>query len=265
MTDETLLFDLDARGIATITFNRPKVRNAYNGQMLEALTGALHRCENDADVRALVLRGNGPLFQAGADLDWLASLGGSSKKENLEVSRRTALVFRNLVECSKPSVALVHGGCFGGGLGFVAGCDVAVASKETRFAITEARWGLLPSIIVPQLAGAIGVRNVRRYALSCERFDAETAKRIGLVHEVCELAEMEQTAAPIIEGLLSSAPDSLSQLKGLALEQAGVAIDDAQFERLVRMHAEKRQSDEALEGLASFLEKRSPAWFRSSS
>jgi methylglutaconyl-CoA hydratase len=261
MTDEALLFHVDARGIAAATFNRPEVRNAYDGQMLEALMTVLNRCETDSNVRILVLRGNGPLFQAGADLGWLASLGGNSEEENIQVSRQTARVFRALAECSKPTVALVHGGCFGGGVGFVAGCDVAVAASDTRFAITEARWGLLPSIIVPQLNAAMGVRNVRRYALSCEQFDAEAARRIGLVHEVCDPAALEETAAPIIEGLLASAPDSVGQLKRLALELAGVTLDDEKFERLVRMHAHKRGSAEACEGLASFREKRPPAWF----
>ncbi len=260
MTDETLLFDVDARGVATIIFNRPRVRNAYDGQMLQAMTDALHRCESDEAVRVVVLRGNGAMFQSGADLDWLASLRDISQEQNIEISRQTAMVFRALVECSKPTVALVHGGCFGGGVGFAAGCDVVVASNDSRFAITEARWGLLPSIIVPQLIGAMGVRNVRRYALSGELFDAETAKNTGLAHEVCEPGELDEAAAPIVDGLLSSAPGSLSQLKKLALEQSGVAIDEAQFERLVRLHADKRLSAEAREGVASFLGKRAPAW-----
>jgi len=260
MGEEAVLFHVDERGIATATLNRPRVRNAYDGRMLDALVDVVRRCEADARVRVLVLRGNGPVFQSGADLGWLASLRERSDEENLAVSRRTADVFRALQECSRPVVALVHGGCFGGGVGFVAACDVAIAASDTRFAITEARWGLLPSIIVPQLIGAIGLRNVRRYALSCERFDADTARSMGLVHEVCDPARLDESAAPVLEGLLASAPNSLSQLKKLAIEQAGMAIDEALFERLVQLHAEKRASAEALEGLASFRDKRSPAW-----
>lgn len=260
MSEQGVLFGVDDRGIATATLNRPEVRNAYDGRMLDALTHWLRRCESDDGVRVLVLRGNGPVFQAGADLDWLASLRDGSDEDDIEVSRRTAQVFRALAECSKPTLALVHGGCFGGGVGFVAACDVAVAAGDARFAITEARWGLLPSIIVPQLIAAIGLRNVRRYALSCERFDAETARSMGLVHEVCDPSRLDDAAAPVLEGFLSSAPNSLSELKKLAIEQGGAGIDEALFERLVHLHAAKRRSAEAREGLASFLEKRPPAW-----
>ena len=260
MSEEGVLFEVDARGIATATLNRPEVRNAYDGRMLDALADWVHRCERDDRVRALVLRGNGPVFQAGADLGWLASLREGSQEDNLEVSRRTARVFRILAECSRPVLALVHGGCFGGGVGFVAACDIAVATRDARFAITEAQWGLLPSIIVPQLVAAIGLRNVRRYALTCERFDAGTARAMGLVHEVCEPSGLDEAAAPILEGLLSSAPNALSALKKLAIEQGGAAIDEALFERLVRLHSEKRRSAEAREGLESFLAKRPPAW-----
>ena len=260
MTEETLLFQVDARGVATVTFNRPEVRNAYNGRMLEALLQALARCEADERVRVIVFRGNGPIFQAGADLDWLGGLGACSEAENVEVSRRTAQVFRALAECSRPTVARVHGGCFGGGVGIAAACDVVVASRDTRFAITEARWGLLPSIIVPQLNAAIGVRNVRRYALSCEQFDAETARRIGLVHEVCEADSLDEVSEPIIAALLASAPQAVRELKRLILEQAGASVDDDYLECLVRAHADKRGSAEAREGVASFREKRAPAW-----
>ena len=262
MTEEALLFQVDARGVATATFNRPKVRNAYNDEMLEALLKALGRCERDDDLRIVVLRGNGPVFQAGADLDWLGGLRDASAAENLQVSRRTAQALRALAECSKPTVALVHGGCFGGGVGIAAACDVVIASRDTRFAIPEARWGLLPSIIVPQLNAAMGVRNVRRYALSCEQFDAETARRMGLVHEVCEADSLDEVAAPIIEALLASAPQALRQLKKLILEQAGAGVDDEFFEGLVRAHAVQRSSAEASEGVASFREKRAPAWIR---
>lgn len=261
MTEDVLLFHVNARGIATATFNRPNVRNAYTGQMLEAFMGAMRQCVTDDRVRVLVVRGNGPVFQAGADLHWMATLQGLSDEESLEVSRQTARVFRALTECPKPTMALVHGGCFGGGVGFVAGCDIAIASSETLFAITEARWGLLPSVILPQLNAAIGVRQVRRYALSCEQFSADTARDIGLVHEICEPDALDYAAAPILEGLLLSAPDSLRQLKELALEQAGVTMDDSVFERLVRVHGDKRRSDEAREGVASFREKRPPRWF----
>jgi len=228
--------------------------------MLDALERVLQQCESDDGVRVLILRGNGPMFQAGADLAWMSSFEEKSDEEIVASSRQTALVFRALLQCAKPTVALVHGGCFGGGVGFVAACDVAIASSDARFAITEARWGLLPSIIVPQLNSAIGVRYVRRFALSGESFDADTAKSIGLVHEVCDDGSLDDTASSIIESLLSSAPGSLRQLKMLALEDAGVELNEEYFEKLVRVHAQKRRSREAREGVASFREKRPADW-----
>lgn len=260
MSNETLLFHVDARGVATCTFNRPTVRNAYDGQLLDALAERIAFCDGDDGVRILILRGNGPVFQAGADLGWISSFESRSEEDLLESSRQTAETFFALLQCGVPTLALVHGGCFGGGVGFAASCDIVIATRDTRFAITEARWGLLPSIIVPQLNGSIGIRNVRRFALSGERFDAETARSIGLVHEVCEEGALDGAAAPIVDSLLSSAPGSIRGLKRLALEDAGVRTDEDYLDRLIRLHAERRRSAEAREGVASFLAKRPAAW-----
>jgi methylglutaconyl-CoA hydratase len=158
-------------------------------------------------------------------------------------------------------MALVHGGCFGGGIGMIAGCDVVVAEDSAMFAITEARWGLIATIIIPQLNGAIGLRQVRRYALSCERFSAARAKEIGLVHETCAPGELDSVAAPIIDAFLISAPDAMAGTKAIALEHAAQIMDESYFENLVEVHSDKRISEEAIEGLASFAQKRAPAWY----
>ena len=263
MPDPVVLLDVDKRGIATITLNRPEVNNAYNGEFVKAMIEAVVSCSNDDTVRVIVIKGNGKHFQAGADLKWLKEIGKLSPQENIDVSRLTASAIRGLTEVMKPTIALVHGGCFGGGTGIAASCDIVVASDDALFSITETRWGVMASIIVPQLNAAIGPRNTRRYALTCERFDAQTALNIGLVHQVCPSGKLDDTAAPIIENLLLAAPIATSETKKATLKDAGLLLTDEYFEELVSSHAAKRQTDEAMEGLASFSEKRNPSWYPS--
>lgn len=264
MTDESVLLAVDERGVATVTLNRPHVNNAYDGDLVDRLGAHVRRCAEDARVRVIVLRGNGRHFQAGADLGWIREVAARGEDENEEVSRRTGEAMRELNEVPKPTVALVHGGCFGGGVGLVASCDVVIASEDATFAITEVRWGLAPDIIVPQLNAAMGARNVRRYALTGERFDAETARATGLVHEICVEGELDVAAVPIIEALLASAPGAVAQTKATAITERGTPADDARFRELVERHAAKRRSGEAAEGLAAFAEKRKPRWQPSS-
>lgn len=261
MSEPVVLLSKDERGVATVTINRPAVNNAYNGDVIQGLTDAFTDCAKDPAVRVVVLRGNGKHFQAGADLKWLNAVGELPPEANVEASRITAGAVCGLNDFPKPTIALVHGGCFGGGVGVVAACDVVIASEDAIFAITEARWGVMAGIIIPHLNAAMGPRNVRRYALTCERFGAAKAAEMGLVHEVCETGKLDETAAPIIEQLLLSAPDSIAQTKQVILEHANITLSDAYFEQLVAQHAAKRQSEEAAEGLKSFAEKRQPAWY----
>lgn len=258
---DVVLCSVDKRGVATVTLNRPERNNAYNGEVIEALISGVEALAADPAVRVVVIRGNGRHFQAGADLSWLKEMGRLSPLENIEVSRRTASAIQGLTELPKPTVALIHGGCFGGGTGIAAAADVVIASEDAIFSITEARWGVMAGIIVPHLNAAIGVRNVRRYALTCERFGALAAQEMGLVHQVCAEGGLDEAAAPVIEGLLMSAPEALAQTKRRALIEAGLDLSGAHFTELVEEHALKRQSDEAKEGLASFLEKRPPIWY----
>ncbi len=261
MGEAVVLMETDSRGVATVTLNRPHVNNAYNAEVVRALIDGCERLGRDDGVRVVVIRGNGRHFQAGVDLAWLEEIRRMDRQANLETSRLTALAMRRLNELPKPTVALVHGACMGGGTGIAASCDVVVASRDAVFAISEARWGMIASIIFPQLNAAIGIRNVRRYALTCERFDAERARVIGLVHEVCEPGHLDEAATPIIEGLLAAAPEAVRESNRVVLECAGTMMSDAHFEELVALHAVKRQSAEAAEGLASFLEKRDAGWY----
>ena len=255
-----VLWGIDARGIATVTLNRPEVNNAYDGAMIDGLLAALDALGQAKGLRAVVLKGNGKHFQAGADLKWINEVRRSSPEENLRVSRATAEAVQGLNTAPVPTVALVHGGCFGGGTGMVAACDVVLAADNSVFSIAEVRWGLHASIIIPQLADAIGVRQLRRYALTGERFNAEEACRIGLAHKVVPLAELEVEGARIVDHLLANGPDAIRETKAWILKSAWSDLGDADFDALIESHSAKRQSAEAGEGLASFAEKRAGKW-----
>ncbi len=257
-----ILWRLDARGVATVTFNRPAVNNAYNDEFLAGVLAAMDALGKESALRVVVLRGAGKHFQAGADLRWIRALAARPAEDNLSASRDTAAVVRRLNELPVPTVALVQGGCFGGGTGIVAACDIVIAAEDALFSIAETRWGLVGGIILPQLADAIGVRQVRRYAQTGERFGAHEAHRIGLAHEVVPLAELEAAGERMIDRLLQNAPIANAQTKADALEFAWGAVSDEMFARLVEQHAAKRRSTEAAEGLASFAEKRPASWYR---
>jgi methylglutaconyl-CoA hydratase len=260
-SDKPVLWAVDARGVASVTLNRPHVNNAYDDGMIAGLHEAMDALEKLETLRVVVLRGNGRHFQAGADLAWIRRVAAESEAENLRVSRATAEAIRRLDATPVPTIALVQGGCFGGGTGIIAACDLVIAAEDAMFSISEARWGLMAGIIIPQLNAAMGVRQVRRYALTCERFGAADAQRLGLVHEVCPAAELETAAARFIDMLLMSARDACAQTKAVARAYAGLDVGHVAYDGLVRQHAAQRRSSEAAEGLESFRERRHPRWY----
>jgi methylglutaconyl-CoA hydratase len=262
MSANPVLWNLDERGVATVTLNRPEVNNAYDLGLINSVLAAMDDLGKKPTLRVVVLKGNGKHFQAGADLKWINGVRLQSPAKNEAVSRATFEAVQRLNLLAIPTVALVQGGCFGGGTGVISACDVVIAADNAMFSITEVRWGLTAAIIVPQLCDAIGVRQVRRYALTGERFDAQEARRIGLVHEVVPLAELERAGAKVVEQLLANEPEALAETKRLAMESSfgGMGVDDEAYARLVRLHAARRQTAEASEGLASFAEKRAGNW-----
>ena len=262
MSEGIVLTSIDSRGIAEVVLNRPERNNAYNGAMIAELINSFTSLYNNNDVKVVLIKGNGKHFQGGADLEWLKEIGKLNKEENIEVSRRTASAIKGLTEFPKPTIAMIHGGCFGGGTGIAAAADIVVASEDAIFSIAEARWGVMAGIIIPHLNASIGVRNVRRYALTCERFDANEAKNIGLVHQICKTGELNNTVKPIIESLLMCAPVALEMTKKRALIESGLILTDVKFEELVLEHSQKRMTSEATEGLNSFLEKRFASWYQ---
>jgi methylglutaconyl-CoA hydratase len=255
-----VLLDIDDRGVANVVLNRPQRNNAYDGALIRALLEALDTLAQAPGLRAVLISGKGRHFQAGADLKWIAAMRAAARAENIAVSRATAQAVWRLNAAPVPTVALVQGACFGGGTGILAACDVVIAAEDAAFSIAEVRWGLTAAIIIPQLNDAIGVRQVRRYALTGERFSAAEARRIGLVHEVVPVAELEAAGARMVEQLLQNGPQAIAQTKALVLESAWSHLDNAAFDRLVESHADKRLSAEAADGLASFAEKRAAKW-----
>lgn len=258
-TSGPVLWRVDERDVAYVTLNRPEVYNAYNGELIAALH-ATYDVLGAKSLRAIVISGAGKNFQAGADVAWLNATRRSSPENNLEASRMTAEAVQRLNFLPVPTVALVQGACFGGGTGIVAACDVAIAANNATFSIAEVRVGVAGTIIIPQLNDAIGLRQVRRYALTGERFDAQEARRIGLVHEVVPLADLAAAGERIVSAILNNGPDAVAQTKICALRSAWSHLDEAGFTALVEAHSAKRQSAEAAEGLGAFLEKRPPRW-----
>src|ERR1700709_2589147 len=234
MSANPVLWHLDARGVATVTLNRPEVNNAYDAGLINGVLAAMDELGKQPSLRVVVLRGNGKHFQAGADLKWINAVRPQSPDENEAVSKATFEAVQRLNRLPIPTVALVQGGCFGGGTGVISARDGLIAADNALFSITEVRWGLTAAIIVPQLCDAIGVRQVRRYALTGERFSAAEARRIGLVHEIVPLAERDAAGATMIDHLLANAPDALAETKYLALESAfgGMDVDDPAWNRL---------------------------------
>ncbi len=258
-TSSPVLCSVDVRGVAYVTLNRPEVYNAYNGDLIAGLL-ATYDALAGQDLRAVVIAGKGKNFQAGADINWLDAVRRSSPQQNLDASRMTADAVQRLNLLPVPTVALVQGACFGGGTGIISACDIVIAADNAAFSIAEVKIGVAGTIIIPQLNDAIGLRQVRRYALTGERFDAQEALRIGLVHEVVPLAELEAAGERIVSALLSNGPQAVSQTKLCALRSAWSHLDEAAFSALVEAHAAKRQSAEAAEGFAAFREKRPARW-----
>lgn len=260
MTEQPVLWNMDERGVGWVTLNRPHRGNAYNGELIQGLHDAMDSLGGKHGLRAVVIKGNGNHFQAGADLVWLNEVRGQSPRANLDASRATAMAVDRLNRLPVATIALIHGFCVGGGTGVAAACDVVIASEDAKFAISEARWGVTAAVIVPHLVDAIGARQARRYALTCERFDAREAQALGLVHEVVARDQLEAKGGEILDALLECGPDAIAETKNLTLRYSHGGLSGGAMETLIEIHSAKRQSAEAGEGLASFAEKRSASW-----
>ena len=250
-------------GVGTITMNRPEVHNAFNEEVIADLIAAFKKMDTDTAVRAVILRGNGKSFSAGGDLNWMRRVADYTFGQNVSDAMTLGELLKTINCLSKPTIALVHGNAFGGGVGLTSCCDIAIAAAGTQFCLSEVRIGLIPSIIAPYVMAAIGERQARRYFMTAERFDADTARRIGLVHEVVPQADLDQAADKIIASLMDGAPGAQALGKKLILEISGRPIDDAMIKLTAARIAEARAAPEGKEGLNAFLNKTDPSWRKS--
>ena len=255
-----ILTEIDA-GVGIITLNRPERHNAFDDILIRELIAAVAAMAADDAVRVLVISSTGKSFSAGADLDWVARAAAYSPDESLRDARALAEMLRALAQMNKPTLARVQGSAYGGGVGLVAACDIAIATYATQFSFPEVRLGLIPSVISPHVISAIGERYARRYMLTAERFSAAEAYRIGLVHEIVpDHAALDEAIGEIVENLMKSAPRAVGECKETLHAMAGRPVSEALIEDTVRRIASIRAGAEAKEGIGAFLEKRTPQW-----
>lgn len=263
-TEPPIVIEQDARGIATLTFNRPEIHNAFDDALIAQLTVDLARLDGSAAVRAIVLASTGKSFSAGADLNWMRRMADATREENRADAGGLARLLRSLDRCSKPTIALVQGAAYGGGVGLVACCDIVIAAETAKFCLSEAKLGLAPAVVGPYVIRAIGGRQARRYFLTAELFDAAEAHRIGLVHEVVVPDQLGIARERFIEALMAGGPASQDAIKqSIGRYRGDRPIDDAMIGDTADLIADLRCSPEGQEGIRAFLEKRPPAWRKS--
>ncbi len=250
------------RRVARVALNRPQVHNAFDDALVADLTAALTHLERDPGVRCIVLTGNGNTFSAGADLNWMHGMVRASEAENRTDSERLAALMRTLNTLPKPTLARVNGSAYGGGVGLIACCDIAITVDGAKFSLAEVKLGLVPAVISPYVVAAIGARHARRLFVSGEIFDAAEALRIGLAHQCIPAAQLDEQVDRVLHWLAKGGPKAQREAKHLALSLGG-ALDansghtDMKNAALI---ARLRVSPEGQEGLAAFLHKRAPNW-----
>ena len=245
---------------ATITLNRPEVRNAFNDEVIAELTAAFTRLGKEPEVRAIVLGAVGPAFCAGADLNWMRRMADYSHAENKLDAAQLAEMLRVIYTCPKPTVARIQGDVYAGGMGLVAACDMAVSVDSANYCLSEVKLGLYPATISPYVIRAMGARAAHRYFLTAERFDAAEALRIGFVHAVVAADQLDAKVGEITGALVNASPNAVRECKTLLHDVVGKDIDAALIARTVQGIASIRASTEGKEGVQSFLHKRKPNW-----
>ncbi|WP_018151762.1 enoyl-CoA hydratase/isomerase family protein [Leeia oryzae] len=246
--------------VMTVWLNRPEVHNAFNALLIEELHQACLHIHQRDDVRVVILASRGKSFSAGADLAWMQTLGNATLAENQADALKLAHMLKALATLRQPTIARIQGAALGGGLGLVAACDMAVASQTAIFATSEVRLGLIPATIAPYVIRAIGERQAYRYFQTAERFDAATAYRLGLVHDVATPETLDEVIGQLVTQLLLGGPASQTESKALIRDIGHTLLSQERLTDTARRIAERRASAEGQEGLAAFLEKRPPAW-----
>ncbi|EED30754.1 enoyl-CoA hydratase/isomerase [gamma proteobacterium NOR5-3] len=251
---------VDARGIARVTLNRAEKHNAFDDSMIAQMQSHFAELATRQDVRVVILQAEGKSFSAGADLGWMQRMASYDYGHNLDDARALATMLQTLKTLPQPTIARVQGNAFGGAIGLISCCDIAIASRSALFALTETRIGLIPATIGPHVIEAIGTRWARRLFLTAERFDADRAENLQLVHECCDADVLDSRVEAAVEALLLNGPEALSAAKQLIREIAGKAVDAQMIDDTSARIAHIRVSQEGQEGLQAFLEKRPPSW-----
>ena len=246
--------------VATVTLNRPEVRNAFNDEMIVEISKVFSTLAVQNDVRCIVLAANGTAFCAGADLNWMRSMADYTREQNLADAGRLAAMMRTVYECPKPTIAKIQGDVYAGGTGLVAACDMAVCVDTANFCLSEVKLGLVPSTISPYVLRAMGARAAHRYCLTAERFSAAEALRIGFVHEVVAIDGLDAKVAELSMALVNAGPQAVKLCKKLVQDVAGHDITPELVNMTIASIADVRVSAEGREGLQSFLQKRKPNW-----
>jgi len=256
---KNLLLDVSG-AVATVTLNRPEMRNAFNDEVIPELTRVFAELGGRDDVRCIVLAANGPAYCAGADLNWMKRMADYTRAENLADAGALAEMLRTIYECPKPTIAKVQGDVYAGGTGLVAACDVAVSVETAHYCLSEVKLGLIPATISPYVIRAMGARAAHRYFLTAERFNAAEAHRIGFVHEVVPADGLDAKVAELAQAFVNAGPAAVKACKRLVQDVAGHDITPELIARTVEGIADIRATPEGREGVQSFLQKRKPNW-----
>ncbi|GAB3373436.1 enoyl-CoA hydratase/isomerase family protein [Spongiibacter taiwanensis] len=262
MSDQAIDYAVDSRGVATITLTRPEIHNAFDDVVVGALSEAFKKAGEDPAVRAVILASTGKSFCAGGDLNWMKRMAKYGYEENLRDSTILAEMLRRLNTLPKLTIARVQGPAFGGGVGLVSCCDMAIAAPQAAFCLSEVKVGMIPATISPYVINAIGERASRRYFTTAELITAEKAHTLGLVSELVEADQLDDTIDGILKGLLRNGPRGVGEAKRLVLDYANQEITPDLIADSSKRIAETRGSDEGQEGLTAFLEKRKPNWIQ---
>lgn len=262
MTDQSVLVTVDDRGVAVVTLNRSQKRNAFDDRMIEKLNQVFSKLSGSTNVNVMVLGADGKDFSAGADLAWMKRVVGYGYDDNLSDARALAAMLKTLNSLPFPTIARIQGAVFGGAVGLVSCCDMAIASRRASFCLSEVKLGLIPSTISPYVIAAIGARAARRYFLTAERFSAQEAASLGLVSEVVDAAWMDDAIANMIDSVLANGPAAVRAAKQLVFDVEKQFVCDQLIDDTCQRIARIRVSDEGREGVSAFLEKRPPQWPR---
>ena len=247
-------------GVAVVTMARERVRNAFNEVMIDELDAAFSELGAEPTVRAIVLAARGPVFCAGADLEWMARMAEFTPQENRRDALRLAHMLRTISECPKPTLARVHGDAYAGGVGLVAACDMAFAATDATFCLSETRLGLIPATIGPHVVRAIGRRNALRYFQTAETFDAAEALRTGLLHAVTAHEQLDAVIARVLDALSLTSAHATREAKRLVHDVAGQPLSDQVLDDTAERIAAARSSEDGREGVRAYLQKRKPRW-----